>query len=133
MVGMIACLVLSTLCALVLSRRMLVGIVSSLDDIANVAHAVRRDRTFGLRVPSAPIAELHELSNDFNGLLDELEAWQAHLKQENDSLAHRATHDSLTGLPNRAFFEGRLSRALAILSRRQNWRCCLSTAIASRK
>lgn len=112
MVGMIACLVLSTLCALVLSRRMLVGIVSSLDDIANVAHAVRRDRTFGLRVPSAPIAELHELSNDFNGLLDELEAWQAHLKQENDSLAHRATHDSLTGLPNRAFFEGRLSRAL---------------------
>ncbi len=95
-----------------LSRRMLVGIVSSLDDIANVAHAVRRDRTFGLRVPSAPIAELHELSNDFNGLLDELEAWQAHLKQENDSLAHRATHDSLTGLPNRAFFEGRLSRAL---------------------
>ncbi|WP_440487473.1 diguanylate cyclase domain-containing protein [Serratia ureilytica] len=112
LVGMIACMVLSTLCALVLSRRMLVGIVSSLDDIANVAHAVRRDRTFGLRVPSAPIAELHELSNDFNGLLDELEAWQAHLKQENDSLAHRATHDSLTGLPNRAFFEGRLSRAL---------------------
>ncbi|MDT3252164.1 diguanylate cyclase [Serratia sp. root2] len=110
--GMIACLVLSTLCALVLSRRMLLGIVSSLDDIANVAHAVRRDRTFGLRVPSAPIAELHELSNDFNGLLDELEAWQAHLKQENDSLTHRATHDSLTGLPNRAFFEGRLSRAL---------------------
>jgi len=112
MLGMIACLVLSTLCALVLSRRMLLGIVSSLDDIAKVAHVVRRDRTFGLRVPSAPIAELHELSNDFNGLLDELEAWQAHLKQENDSLTHRATHDSLTGLPNRAFFEGRLSRAL---------------------
>jgi diguanylate cyclase (GGDEF)-like protein len=112
MIGMIACLVLSTLCALVLSRRMLVGIVRSLDDIANVAHAVRRDRAFGLRVPSAPIAELHELSIDFNGLLDELEAWQAHLKQENDSLTHRATHDSLTGLPNRAFFEGRLSRAL---------------------
>lgn len=110
--GMIACLMLSTLCSLILSRRMLVGIVSSLDDIASVAHAVRRDRTFGLRVPSAPIAELHELSNDFNGLLDELEAWQAHLKQENDSLTHRATHDSLTGLANRAFFEGRLSRAL---------------------
>lgn len=111
-VGMVACLMISTLCSLILSRRMLVGIVSSLDDIANVAHAVRRDRTFGLRVPSAPIAELHELSNDFNGLLDELEAWQAHLKQENDSLTHRATHDSLTGLANRAFFEGRLSRAL---------------------
>lgn len=110
--GMLACLMLSALCAMVLSRRMLRGIVTSLDDIANVAHAVRRNRTFGLRVPSAPIAELHELSCDFNGLLDELQSWQAHLQQENDSLAHRATHDSLTGLPNRAFFEGRLSRVL---------------------
>jgi diguanylate cyclase (GGDEF)-like protein len=113
MLGMIACLMLSTLCALILSRRMLRGIVSSLDDIANVAHSVRRNRAFGLRVPSAPIAELHELSNDFNGLLDELASWQAHLKQENDSLTHRATHDSLTGLPNRAFFEGRLGRTLS--------------------
>ncbi len=41
-----------------------------------------------------------------------METWQAHLKQENDSLTHRAMHDSLTGLTNRAFFEGRLSRAL---------------------
>ncbi len=112
MVGMIACLVLSTLCALVLSRRMLVGIVRSLDDIASVAQAVRCDRTFGLRVPSATIAELHELISDFNGLLDEMETWQAHLKQENNALPHRAMHDSLTGLPNRACFEGRLSRAL---------------------
>lgn len=84
---------------------MLHGIVRSLNDIANVAHVVRSDRSFGQRVPSAPIAELHELSNDFNGLLEELETWQAHLKQENDSLTHRATHDSLTGLPNRAFLK----------------------------
>ncbi|MEB6334850.1 diguanylate cyclase domain-containing protein [Serratia rhizosphaerae] len=111
--GIIACLALSTLCALILSRRMLHGIVRSLNDIANVAHVVRSDRSFGQRVPSAPIAELHELSNDFNGLLEELETWQAHLKQENDSLTHRATHDSLTGLPNRAFFEGQLSHALS--------------------
>ncbi|HGM5491824.1 TPA: diguanylate cyclase [Serratia fonticola] len=115
MVGMIVCLVLSTLCALVLSRRMLKGIVTSLDDIANVAHTVRRDRSFGLRVPSAPIAELHELSCDFNCLLDEIAAWQAHLQQENDALTHQATHDSLTGLPNRAFFENQLGRALTEL------------------
>jgi diguanylate cyclase (GGDEF)-like protein len=115
MVGMIACLMLSTLCALVLSRRMLRGIVTSLDDITNVAHTVRRDRTFELRVPSAPIAELHELSCDFNGLLDEIEAWQRHLQQENDALTHQATHDSLTGLPNRAFFEAQLGRALSEL------------------
>ncbi|WP_061800134.1 diguanylate cyclase domain-containing protein [Serratia ficaria] len=112
LVGIVACLILSTLCALTLSRRMLAGILSSLDSIAAVAHTVRRERTFDIRVPPASIAELHELSRDFNCLLDELESWQAHLKKENDSLAHRATHDSLTGLPNRAFFEVRLQQVL---------------------
>ncbi|WP_025120424.1 MULTISPECIES: diguanylate cyclase domain-containing protein [unclassified Serratia (in: enterobacteria)] len=120
MVGMLVCLALSTVCALVLSRRMLTGIVTPLDDITNVAHTVRRDRSFDLRVPSAPIAELHELSCDFNCLLDEIEAWQAHLQQENDALTHQATHDSLTGLPNRAFFENQLGRALTELEHDEN-------------
>ncbi|MDA5498843.1 diguanylate cyclase domain-containing protein [Yersinia aleksiciae] len=110
--GLLACLVLSTLVALVLSRRMLYGIIGSLNQITKVAHNVSRNRSFGQRVPSAKIAELNELSNDFNGLLEELEVWQKHLTQENDFLAHRAAHDSLTGLANRAFFEGRLSRTL---------------------
>lgn len=63
-------------------------------------------------MPPAQIAELDNLGNDFNALLDELEAWQTHLQSENETLAHQASHDSLTGLPNRAFFEGRLIRAL---------------------
>jgi diguanylate cyclase (GGDEF)-like protein len=63
-------------------------------------------------VPPAAIAELDNLGNDFNALLDELESWQTHLQSENETLAHQASHDSLTGLPNRAFFEGRLIRAL---------------------
>jgi GGDEF domain-containing protein len=63
-------------------------------------------------VPPAQIAELDNLGNDFNALLDELESWQTHLQSENETLAHQASHDSLTGLPNRAFFEGRLIRAL---------------------
>lgn len=109
----LACLLLSTVVALVLSRRMLFGIIGSLNQITKVAHNVSRNRSFGQRVPSAKIAELNELSNDFNGLLEELEVWQEHLTQENDSLAHRAAHDSLTGLANRAFFEGRLSRTLS--------------------
>jgi diguanylate cyclase (GGDEF)-like protein len=63
-------------------------------------------------VPPATIAELDNLGNDFNALLDELESWQTHLQNENETLAHKASHDSLTGLPNRGFFEGRLMRAL---------------------
>ncbi len=56
--------------------------------------------------------ELNELGNDFNALLDELEVWHSHLQSENQTLAHQASHDSLTGLPNRAFFEGRLNRSV---------------------
>lgn len=80
--------------------------------LATVAHAARIERAFDQRVPPADIAELDNLGNDFNALLDELESWQTHLQSENETLAHQASHDSLTGLPNRAFFEGRLMRAL---------------------
>ena len=112
LVGVVLCLVFSTLYALALSRRMLIGILNSLGDFTSVAREIRSERNFDIRVPPASIAEFHELSRDFNSLLDELESWQAHLKKENDSLAHRATHDSLTGLPNRAFFELRLQQVL---------------------
>jgi nitrate/nitrite-specific signal transduction histidine kinase len=81
-------------------------IIRPLRGLASVAHAARRERSFDRRVPEAPIAELNELGNDFNALLDELEVWHSHLQSENQTLAHQASHDSLTGLPNRAFFEG---------------------------
>lgn len=110
--GILLCTALSAFSALYLSRRMFGDIVGPLRSLANVAHAARRERSFDRRVPPAQIAELNELGNDFNALLDELESWQSHLQSENESLAHQASHDSLTGLPNRAFFEGRLSRTL---------------------
>ena len=92
----------------------------ALRSLASVAHAARRERSFDRRVPEAPIAELNELGNDFNALLDELEVWHSHLQNENATLAHQASHDSLTGLPNRAFFEGRLSRSLRNAARQQD-------------
>jgi len=103
-VGLLLSLLLSALIAFYLSKHMLSGIVGSLQHITHVAHDVSANRTFNIRVPSASIAELHELSSDFNSLLNELESWQNHLKIENDSLIHKALHDGLTGLYNRAFF-----------------------------
>ena len=61
---------------------------------------------------SASIAELNQLGDDFNALLDEFEEWQNTLRDENASLEHKATHDALTGLPNRVQFESRLALAL---------------------
>jgi len=110
--GILLCTAISAWVALYLARRQLRGIIGPLHSLAGVAHAARSERAFDRRVPPAAIAELDNLGNDFNALLDELESWQTHLQSENETLAHQASHDSLTGLPNRAFFEGRLMRSL---------------------
>jgi diguanylate cyclase len=110
--GMAACLILSVISALYLSQRMLGGITGPLRDLGSVAHAVRRERAFSLRVPPAEIAELNTLGDDFNSLLDELESWEAGLQSENAALAHKAAHDGLTGLPNRGVFEAALETAI---------------------
>ncbi|MFT0477644.1 diguanylate cyclase domain-containing protein [Pseudomonas antarctica] len=110
--GILICTALSAWVALYLARRLLLGITQPLQSLASVAHAARSERDFDRRVPPAQIAELDSLGSDFNALLGEMEAWQSHLQSENETLAHQASHDSLTGLPNRAFFEGRLIRAL---------------------
>lgn len=109
---LLACLVLSLAVAVRLSRRMEAEITSPLRHLAETAHRVRRDRSFELRVPPANIAELNQINDDFNALLDELEAWQSHLQKEHASLSHRANHDSLTGLSNRAFMEATLECAI---------------------
>ena len=110
--GILVCTALSAWVALHLARRLLRGITGPLQSLAAVAHAARSERDFDRRVPPARIAELDSLGSDFNALLSEMEAWHSHLQSENETLAHQASHDSLTGLPNRAFFEGRLIRAL---------------------
>lgn len=110
--GIILCTAISAWVALFLARLQLRRIIGPLHSLAAVAHAARSERALDRRVPRAKIAELDNLGNDFNALLDELEDWQTHLQSENETLAHQASHDSLTGLPNRAFFEGRLIRAL---------------------
>jgi diguanylate cyclase (GGDEF)-like protein len=118
LIGILLCTAVSAWVALYLARRLLRGITGPLRSLASVAHVARSERSFDRRVPPAEIAELDNLGNDFNALLDELESWQTHVRNENETLAHRASHDSLTGLPNRAFFEGRLMRALRNANKR---------------
>lgn len=110
--GLLACLLLTAVSAHYMSSRMLVHIIEPVRNLMRVAHAVRSERAFDQRTPPAHIAELNALGEDFNGLLDELESWQDQLQHENRSLAHRASHDSLTGVLNRAAFEDALHRAV---------------------
>ncbi|MFP3518748.1 diguanylate cyclase [Pseudomonas sp. SIMBA_077] len=113
--GVIVCTALSAWSALYFSRRLLNRITGPLHQLAEVAHAARSERAFDRRVPSAHIAEMDNLANDFNALLGELASWQSHLQHENQTLAHQASHDSLTNLPNRAYFAARLARTLRSL------------------
>lgn len=112
-------LLLTGTLASLLSRRMHSGILQALQCITSVTQDVRERRAFSRRVPAAEIAELHALSHDFNCLLAELDEWQSHMKRENDALAHQASHDSLTGLPNRVAFEQALTQAFADNDQRQ--------------
>lgn len=106
------CMAASMAVGHVVSRRMHRSIVSPLEALGRVARAAHRERAMGQRVPRAEIAELDELGEHFNALLDELEARQLHLQQENLALEHKAYHDGLTGVFNRVCFELRLLAAL---------------------
>ncbi len=112
MAALLVCMAISGAIGALLSRRMLRDIVTPLQSFAKVARAARHERDLTLRVPPARIVELRALGDDFNSLLDELQQRQVQLQLQNTALAHQANHDSLTGLPNRAYFEQRLQAAL---------------------
>jgi diguanylate cyclase (GGDEF)-like protein len=111
-VGALGCLALSMLIALRVSGHMVDHILVPLRSLTRVTHEVRLQRDFARRAEYSPIVEIDDLGSDFNALLDELQRWHALIERENASLMHQASHDALTGLPNRAFFEVQLERAI---------------------
>lgn len=69
-----------------------------------------------VRVSAQPIrGENHQPRGTVLALSDVTESWRA-----NQEMAHMATHDALTGLPNRALFMDRLEQAIAAGERGQS-------------
>jgi diguanylate cyclase (GGDEF)-like protein len=110
MLAGLACLLVTACGTIILARRFEYELVKPLNEIATVAHDVRLHRRFDKRVQTLPIAELDRLGGDINALLDELQGWQGHMEDERAMLAHRASHDPLTAMPNRAAFDEQLDR-----------------------
>ena len=102
-----------------LSRRMERDIVRPLHRLASLTRTARSSRAFDLRAPAAAVAEIHDLGEDFNALIAEIQCREAELEAKHDklrtanaSLSFLAFHDSLTGLPNRARFLESVEHAL---------------------
>lgn len=114
----LGCLLVTALGTIFLARRFEYELVKPLNEIATVAHDVRLHRRFDKRVKPLGIAELDRLGGDINALLDELQGWQGHMESERALLAHRASHDTLTALPNRAAFDEQLALRIAAASAR---------------
>lgn len=102
--GALACLVVTFIGTGLIGARLRRTIIEPIQSIAEVAQAVRTDRTFEQRAPAAQIIEVDNLSQGFNSLLDELEDWHQQLDRAHEALLHRASHDTLSGLPNRSAF-----------------------------
>jgi diguanylate cyclase (GGDEF)-like protein len=114
-IGLLAgliCLLITALGTIALARRFEYELVKPLNEIATVAHDVRLHRRFDKRVQPLGIAELDRLGGDINALLDELAGWQGHMESEHAMLAHRASHDTLTAMPNRAAFDEQLEQRI---------------------
>lgn len=105
----LGCLLVTALGTIILARRFEYELVKPLGEIATVAHDVRLHRRFDKRVQPLGIVELDRLGGDINALLDELQGWQGTMESENAKLAHRASHDMLTAMPNRAAFDEQLA------------------------
>ncbi|MBU0825317.1 MAG: diguanylate cyclase [Alphaproteobacteria bacterium] len=115
-IGLLAglgCLLITAFGTIFLARRFEYELVKPLNEIATVAHDVRLHRRFDKRVKPLGIAELDRLGGDINALLDELHGWQGNMESERALLAHRASHDTLTALPNRDSFDEQLAQRIA--------------------
>ena len=108
----LGCLLITAFGTIFLARRFEYELVKPLNEIATVAHDVRLHRRFDKRVQPLGIAELDRLGGDINALLDELQGWQGHMENERALLAHRASHDTLTALPNRDAFDEQLAQRI---------------------
>lgn len=116
--GALGCLVVTFIGTGFIGARLRRTIIAPIQSIAEVAQAVKSDRTFERRAPPAEIEEVDNLSRGFNSLLDELQDWHQQLDRAHEALLHRASHDTLSGLPNRAAFVDAVG--LAIRSAQRN-------------
>ena len=82
-----------------------------LQDAGHPAGFLNVERTGGVRLGEEDLRLMAELGGQVGIALERARLHDA-LREREEHLAHQASHDALTGLPNRALFLDRLDRAL---------------------
>lgn len=88
-----------------LSLRGLGWILKPIEQLSGLANRVKMSKNYSLRAPAQYPDEVGELAKEFNAMLNMIEQRDQFLESEVSlrtlELAHQATHDFLTRLPNR--------------------------------
>jgi diguanylate cyclase len=100
------------------------SITDPLRAITEATRGIRDVNNTQRRAPRAKIAEVDELSINFNRLLDELDGWRTQVDTTHRTLLDKANHDPLSGLSNRAHFMNRAEAAITEAKRAVR-RCAL--------
>lgn len=107
------------LISLFMSSRFQRHITLPIERIINTMSQVTENNDFSLRVERTANDEVGKLCSGFNTMLERIEGQDSLLKNQQDNLRFLATHDALTGLPNRTLFYDHLEKGIA-RARRHN-------------
>ncbi len=89
------------------------SILNPIAQLNTLTSKIIETKNLNNKIPVYSHDEIGELAENFNSMLDDLDKTHTELNRQKDSLAYKAHHDALTGLPNRALFNDRLEQAIS--------------------
>lgn len=112
----IAMIALAAAMGLVIARIVSLRIAGSVAQLIAFSRRVASG-DFSARAPQGRDDEFGILAKAMNQMAESIENSNVLLESSADTLKHQATHDALTGLPNRALLEDRLKQAISYADR----------------